>query len=634
MGAAWAYLRWFGAYWLSRSGLMVGRLLPARLLYGIADPFALIAYFLLGRHRRNLIKNLRPVVGEQDAAATARRVFRNFARYIIDFYQLPAHGKQALRRRVDFHSWRELDQALEADKGTIFVTLHLGQAELGAGALSAYGHPISVIAETFDYGPMNRFLQDLRRSLGMKIIPAGSAKPGVLRCLNRGEALGLMFDAVEPSEGITVDFLGQPAEFSATPARIAVRTGAKIMPGVVSRQDSDDTRFLTEIDFDLEFEPTGDENTDVHSLTQAIANSLEPMVRQHPDQWFAFHPVWQQPSEPKATTAAWMQWSLTLATWAGGVLPRRAAYALAGVAGDLAFLARASARANVQDNMRHVLGNSASDSKVSRATREVFRSVTRYYVDLVRLPHSTAAELLNHEIKIHGLEQLTEPTSRGQGVVVAAAHYGSPEMGAQAGALLGLDVLVMAEPLQPPAFAKAMHHMRTVHGARYENVSFSGMAGALRHLRAGGVLAMTCDRDIQKTGSPLTFFGETARMPLGAVELAARTGAVLVPGYSHRSGNRIDVFFDQPLELVNTGRPKEDALVNGAATLARIEPWIKKDPGQWMILERIWKPMSKNSKKAIAEYPDPTQINSGSVANASEDGLHERDRPASTAVIQ
>ncbi len=634
MGAAWAYLRWFGAYWLSRTGLIVGRFLPARLLYGIADPFAYIAYFLLVRHRGNLIQNLRPVVGEQQAPATARRVFRNFARYVIDFYQLPALGKQALAKRVDFHDWQALDKALSSNNGTIFVTLHLGQAELGAGALSAYGHPISVIAETFDYAPMNKFLQDLRRSLGMKIIPARSAKPGVLRCLNRGEAMGLMFDVVEPGEGITVDFLGRLAEFSSAPARIAIRTGAKIMPGIVSRQNLDDTRFLTEIDFGLQFQPTGDEEADVHALTQAIANSLEPMVSQHPDQWFAFRPVWQPAPDQKTETASWMRWALSLAMRGGGILPRRTAYALAQVAGDFAFLARAETRANVKDNMRHVLGKSASDRAVSEAAREVFRNVTRYYVDLVRLPHLAADEFLENEIEIHGLEQLTGPTSQGRGVVVATAHYGGAEMGAQAGAMLGLRVLVLAEPLQPPDFADAMHQMRTVHGARYENVSFSSIAGALRHLRAGGVLAMTCDRDIQNSGAPLAFFGAVTKMPLGAVEMAARTGAVLVPAYSHRSGKKIDVYFDNPLELVDTGRPKQDALVNAAAALSRIEPWIRQDPGQWMVLERVWKPSRNNSQKAEPGQTRTVRLNQGVALTEPDSSFQDRDQPASAARIQ
>ena len=97
---------------------------------------------------------------------------------------------------------------------------------------------------------------------------------------------------------------------------------------------------------------------------------------------------------------------------------------------------------------------------------------------------------------------------------------------------------------------------------RYEDVSFGAVANSIRHLRKGGVLAITCDRDIQKNGAPLPFFGAVTRMPLGAVEMAQRTGAALVPGYCKRSESGFDIYFEQPLELVDTGATKADAMVN------------------------------------------------------------------------
>ncbi|HEY4685207.1 MAG TPA: lysophospholipid acyltransferase family protein, partial [Dehalococcoidia bacterium] len=130
--------------------------------------------------------------------------------------------------------------------------------------------------------------------------------------------------------------------------------------------------------------------------------------------------------------------------------------------------------------------------------------------------------------------------------------------------------------------------LRSAYGPRYLDVGFAAVAAALRHLRAGGGVAIACDRDIQHKGEPLPFFGVETSMPLGAVELAARTGAALIPGYCRRRGDGFDIVFEEPVELVKTGRPKEDALVNARALLARVEPWLRADPGQWMVLERIW----------------------------------------------
>jgi KDO2-lipid IV(A) lauroyltransferase len=232
-------------------------------------------------------------VGKREADAAARRVFRNFAKYIIDFYQLPSLGRDSLRQRIRFDEWQALDEALNDDaNGTIFVTLHLGQAELGGAALSSCNYPVNVIADTLEYAPMNEFVQSLRRALGMKIIPAKKAKPGILRCLARDEVLALMFDATEAGEGITVDLLGAPAQVSSAPARIALRSGVRVLPAVV-RRDVDDPRLLVpRIDFDFQFVPTGDHDSDVLAMSQALARSFEGFIREAPDQWFAFRPVW------------------------------------------------------------------------------------------------------------------------------------------------------------------------------------------------------------------------------------------------------------------------------------------------------------------------------------------------------
>jgi lauroyl/myristoyl acyltransferase len=167
------------------------------------------------------------------------------------------------------------------------------------------------------------------------------------------------------------------------------------------------------------------------------------------------------------------------------------------------------------------------------------------------------------------------------------------ELAVQVSAIVGVDTLVLAEPLQPPAFADAMRRLRSIYGVRYEDVSFTAVASALRHLRKGGCLAITCDRDIQGNGELVEFFGAETRVPLGAVELAARTGAALIPCYCRRAADGgFDIVFEEELPLVKTGSSHDDALVNARRLLERAETWIRADPGQWMPLERIWSPVS------------------------------------------
>lgn len=271
-------------------------------------------------------------------------------------------------------------------------------------------------------------------------------------------------------------------------------------------------------------------------------------------------------------------------------LPKPAAYGIARVAGELSYLWRGGLRRHVKDNMRHVLGPNASEKEVSRAAHEVFRNVTRYYADLIRMPRIDPERLLKEEMDVHGLENLQNAVAQGTGVVLASAHYGNPELAVQALAAVGIYVYALTEPLRPQQFSDLTHRLRSTHGHVYRPVSTSSVKGALRYLRQGGVVAMLCDRDIQRTGQMLPLCGSPARFPLGAAMLALRTGAQIVPAFHQRRGRgRPDVWIEPPIPLDLTGDADHDALAITAKILARLEVHLRRDPGQWTVLEPIWR---------------------------------------------
>src|SRR5215471_818348 len=95
-------LRWVAAYWISRAGAGVSRFLPVRVWYALSCPIVEVCFFVMRRQRERLIDNLARVVGPEDAPATAKRAFHNFARYVVDLFQLPAYGQGAIVRRIRF----------------------------------------------------------------------------------------------------------------------------------------------------------------------------------------------------------------------------------------------------------------------------------------------------------------------------------------------------------------------------------------------------------------------------------------------------------------------------------------------------------------------------------------------------
>jgi KDO2-lipid IV(A) lauroyltransferase len=196
---------------------------------------------------------------------------------------------------------------------------------------------------------------------------------------------------------------------------------------------------------------------------------------------------------------------------------------------------------------------------------------------------------LDRELDLHGVEYIQEAQARGQGVVMYSAHYGNPEFAAHALAGLGIQVFALTEPLQPPELDRLMRGLRNKLGHRYEPVSFGAIKDAILWLRGGGLVCILIDRDIQRRGLELELCGAKARFPTGAADLALRTNALFLPGWVRRAdGFKIRADIGPPLDLVRTGNHEDDVRVNSQRALAVFEEELRKDPGQWAVLEKIW----------------------------------------------
>lgn len=294
-------------YWLFRLTILVTRPLPLRLGYRVAAIVAEICYHFFRRQRLALNENLAWVMGSDDKRAVdavARRAFRNFGKFVIDFVHFPSISRDEVRRRLAFSQWTELDDVSNSGRGGIIVTIHLGIWDLGAAALAAYHYPINAIVDTYDYEPMKDIIVASREKLGMKVIPVDRVGPRVFRVLKRGELLALLMDVPTPGQTVTVDFLGRPAVVSSVPARIALSTGARLIPAIVLRGPEDDTIIRPTLDTrSVRYEPTGDEQRDVAALSRLIMASFEPFVREYPEQWFIFRRMWPNAAETPAEAA-------------------------------------------------------------------------------------------------------------------------------------------------------------------------------------------------------------------------------------------------------------------------------------------------------------------------------------------
>ncbi|MQC82269.1 MAG: hypothetical protein DWG79_00150 [Chloroflexi bacterium] len=280
--------------WLAiRAGTALANIVPLRVSYALARGAGTLTYWLWFGGRRRCIANMRHVTSGDDAAARriARQSFGNYAVFLIDFLRSMSATPEDTRRRVIFDRWADLE-ALRNGNGIVFVTMHLGNWDLGAAALALAGFPITVVADSFNNPRVDQLVRDSRTHLGMTVLAAERMGPGIIRALRRNDVIAALADIpAPPSGGVTVQFFGDAISVPDGVARLALRTGASVVVAALPRHAPWSDRIEAWIE-PVAFEPTGDNDVDVPALTQAIFGYLETMVRRRPDQWYIFRHLW------------------------------------------------------------------------------------------------------------------------------------------------------------------------------------------------------------------------------------------------------------------------------------------------------------------------------------------------------
>ncbi len=286
-------------YWIWRIGCLIWQRLPLKVGYACASFLADFVYLTWPRGRESARENMARVLGDRADARTidrlARQSLRNYCKYLVDFVRFPLLDQQDIEGRVAIEGWPHVDEALEAGKGAIFIGLHMGNWDMAAAAISMRQYPLNAIAESLKPKKLNDIVQGIRNKWGIRVIPMEEATKRIMGVLRKNEILALLIDRPQPISGIKVEFCDSLTQVPGGAATLALRTGAKVVPGGVIRLP--DNTFLGFIERHIPFQRTGDLQNDIQALTQEIMDSLERMVRRYPDQWYMFRPMWECDTE-------------------------------------------------------------------------------------------------------------------------------------------------------------------------------------------------------------------------------------------------------------------------------------------------------------------------------------------------
>jgi phosphatidylinositol dimannoside acyltransferase len=244
----------------------------------------------------------------------------------------------------------------------------------------------------------------------------------------------------------------------------------------------------------------------------------------------------------------------------------------------------------VARNLHRVGEPSADGPGLDRLIDETFMSYSRYWMENLRLPSRTQAQV-DAGFRADGIENLRDAIDAGQGAILALPHLGGWEWGGVFLINHGFKLSVVVETLEHADLFDWFVGLRQAIGMDVIPIGRSAGAASVRALAAGRVLCLLADRVVGATPAcDVEFFGELTRLPVGPVTLAMRTGAPILPTavYFGDAPDDHRAMIGAPLPLQRAGRFRDDVQAGTQALAGALEVLIRRAPTQWHLMQPNW----------------------------------------------
>jgi KDO2-lipid IV(A) lauroyltransferase len=265
----------------------------ARLL---ADVLAASIYRFHGRLRRVGHRNLEmalPELSAQERDEILLGVFRHLGWQLVEFCRMTRYTPESTRNWIRTEGLEHYLAAKARGKGVLIVTGHLGAWELSSFYHSMMGYPMSMVARPLDNRRLDKFVNGIRCLHGNHVLPKDDFARGLLRAMRAGQTVGILMDTnMTPPQGVFVEFFGREACTASGVARVALKTGAAVLPGFMLWEPAE-RKYVLHFGPEVVFARTGDAEADILAATQQCVSVTEEWIRRYPDQWLWIHRRWK-----------------------------------------------------------------------------------------------------------------------------------------------------------------------------------------------------------------------------------------------------------------------------------------------------------------------------------------------------
>ena len=282
-------------FFLYKISQFIVNILPIRAAYAFAQVLSDLQYTFSLTDKRSVRSNMRKILNnEQVDEKLVRDVFRNFGRYLVDFFRMVRYvNEDFVEKNVKCEGVDNVRDVLKRGKGAIIVSAHIGNWELGAIVMKKLGFPVLAVALPHKHKWITGLFNAQRELSGVTVVAPSVAVRRCLEKLKANESIALVADRDFGTHGLEMDFFGYKTLLPKGPAILAIKTGAGIVPTFLIRNP--DGKFTMTFNKPV-YAAYRDDQTISDKVLMGVINQyikvVEAKIRQFPGQWLMFREFW------------------------------------------------------------------------------------------------------------------------------------------------------------------------------------------------------------------------------------------------------------------------------------------------------------------------------------------------------
>ncbi len=244
------------------------------------------------RRARGNIKRAMPELSTEEVERIVIGMWDNLGRTAFEYAYLDKFGQPEERHRLEVVGVETLLAYAAAGRGGILISGHFANWELMPLAMRLEGLDGGGVYRAANNPYVNDWMVTMRREL---IVPEQIAKGPkgarlLIQAIRDKRFVAMLIDQ-RLTEGIEAKLFGLPAMTTPTPAVLALRYKAALVPASIVRTKGAHFRVTVHepVVIDNDAEPTGE----ILRVTQLLNDFLEARIREHPEGWFWLHNRWK-----------------------------------------------------------------------------------------------------------------------------------------------------------------------------------------------------------------------------------------------------------------------------------------------------------------------------------------------------